>query len=150
MASRPSKVCFVTIGATAPFEKLLNAVLDKTFLEALHGEQYTNVVLQYGKAQGKVIYDKFITTRRDDVQRSMGIEVTGFDFKADGLDNEMRRAKGHFEPKGEEGLVISHAGAFRYPRPARTDTKYVDFYIRLRIHPGSPSNWSTSDCGPQS
>ena len=113
MPARPSKVCFVTIGATALFDRLLNAVLDQAFLEALHGERYTNVILQHGKGQGKAIFDDFVANRRKKVQQSLGVDVSGFDFNPKGLDTEMRRAKGHFGSNSAEGLVISHAGDFK-------------------------------------
>ncbi len=106
----PSKVCFVTIGATASFDRLLKAVLEKSFLEALHDENYTDLVLQYGKEEGKAIYDDFIASERDNVKQNVGIEITGFDFNAHGLGQEMRRAKGDAKIGSEEGLVISHAG----------------------------------------
>lgn len=106
-----SKVCFVTIGATASFDKLLEAVLKKAFLEALHHADYTDVIIQYGKEGGKAIYDRFNATERDYVERYLGIEVTGFDFNTKGLGQEMRRAKGDAQTGSREGLVVSHAGS---------------------------------------
>lgn len=109
--TRTSKVCFVTIGATASFDKLVKAVLERSFLQALHDAGYTNLVLQYGKDGGKAIYDGFIATERDGVKRNIGIKVTGFDFNNTGLGQEMRMAKGDPRTGSEEGLVISHAGS---------------------------------------
>lgn len=105
-----SKVCFVTIGATASFDKLLKAVLERSFLQALQDAKYTNLVVQYGKEGGKAIYDQFMSTDTDGVKKDIGVEVTGFDFNANGLGEEMRNAKGDRRAGGEEGLVISHAG----------------------------------------
>jgi beta-1,4-N-acetylglucosaminyltransferase len=109
--SRPKKVCFVTIGATAAFDGLLRAVLRATFLEALHTEKYTDLVLQYGKEGGKAIYDDFMNTQAAGVMRSLDIEITGFDFNTNGLGQEMRKAKGDPKTGSEEGVVISHAGS---------------------------------------
>ena len=107
---RPRKVCFVTIGATASFDRLLTAVLDSAFLKALQGQKYTDLVLQYGKEQGKVIFDQFVSTHRESVHQHLGIVVSGFDYKADGLNKDMRNAKGDPKKGSEEGLVVSHAG----------------------------------------
>lgn len=115
-----SKVCFVTIGATASFDKLLEAVLKKAFLEALHHADYTDVIIQYGKEGGKAIYDRFNATERDYVERYLGIEVTGFDFNTKGLGQEMRRAKGDAQTGSREGLVVSHAGREPTSLPRRT------------------------------
>lgn len=105
-----SKVCFVTIGATASFDKLLKAVFERSFLQALQDAKYTNLVIQYGKEGGKAIYNHFMSTGRDGLKKDIGIEVTGFDFNVNGLGEEMRNAKGDRRAGGEEGLVISHAG----------------------------------------
>ena len=106
----PSKVCFVTIGATASFDELLRAVFEGPFLQALHNEKYTGLVIQYGKEEGKTIYNGFCATERENVQQKLGIEITGFDFNTTGLGQEMRKAKGDRSTSSEEGLVISHAG----------------------------------------
>jgi hypothetical protein len=108
---RLAKVCFVTIGATASFDRLLKAVLERSFLQALHDARYTDLLIQYGKEGGKAIYDGFVTTECDDAKQNLGIEITGFDFNAGGLGQEMRKAKGNPKNGSEEGLVISHAGA---------------------------------------
>ena len=142
--TRPSKVCFVTIGATASFDKLLEAVLEKPFLEALHEAGYTNLIVQYGKEGGKAIYDGLTATERDSIMRKMGIDIAGFDFNTKGLGQEMRIAKGDPQTGGEEGVVISHAGG--------KHTNIISFaglsadccIIRLRIYSGCPSDWSAS------
>jgi beta-1,4-N-acetylglucosaminyltransferase len=111
-AARPraSKVCFVTIGATASFDKLLRAVLEHSFLTALQNAEYTDLIIQYGKEEGKAIYDAFVAAKGHLVRRNMGIDITGFDFKTSGLGQEMRMAKGDAKSGSKEGLVISHAG----------------------------------------
>lgn len=106
----PSKVCFVTIGATASFDRLLRAVLQSPFLEALHNAEYTHLTLQYGKEGGKAIYDDFIATEWETVKENFGIEISGFGFNTTGLGQEMRMAKGDSETGSKEGVVISHAG----------------------------------------
>jgi beta-1,4-N-acetylglucosaminyltransferase len=100
----------VTIGATASFDKLLIAVLDRPFIHALQDAKYTELVIQYGKEGGKAIYDRFAASERDRVKQKNGLEITGFDFNANGLAHEMRKAKGEPASGGKEGLVISHAG----------------------------------------
>ena len=108
--TKPSKVCFVTIGATASFDRLLGAVLETPFLEALHHAKYTGLIVQYGKEGGRTIYDEFVAKDRGSVQQNLGIEITGFDFKINGIEQYMRMAKGDRSTGSEEGLVISHAG----------------------------------------
>jgi beta-1,4-N-acetylglucosaminyltransferase len=108
--ARPSKVCFVTIGATASFDRLLSAVFESPFLQALHDGNYTGLIIQYGKEGGKTIYDEFVATKRESVHQELAVEVTGFDFNTNGLGQEMRKAKGDPTTGSEEGLVISHAG----------------------------------------
>ncbi|KAF7508422.1 hypothetical protein GJ744_009275 [Endocarpon pusillum] len=108
---KPCKVCFVTIGATASFDKLLKAVLDDPFLEALRRAEYTELLIQYGKEEGKAIYESFISREHDNVKRTCGINIAGFDFNTNGLGEQMRKAKGHPGNGSKEGLVISHAGS---------------------------------------
>ena len=109
-SNTPTKVCFVTIGATASFDKLLKAVLESSFLQALRDAKYTNLIIQYGKEEGKAIYDSFVAREHDSIKQNGGLEVFGFDFNTNGLGQEMRRAKGGSKTGSEEGLVISHAG----------------------------------------
>lgn len=107
-ASRPKKRCFVTIGATAPFDRLLKAVLEPTFLQTLRDHGYTELRVQYGK-EGQAIFDSFSRTSGSSSNPSLGLEITGFGFNKDGLTEEMRIAKGG--PGASEGAVISHAGS---------------------------------------
>lgn len=107
---KPSKVCFVTIGATASFDKLLKAVLDNSFLEALRKAEYTELLVQHGKEKGRAIYESFISREHDNVKRTCGINIAGFDFNTNGLGEQMRKAKGDPENGSKEGLIISHAG----------------------------------------
>lgn len=108
--ARRRKICFVTIGATASFDRLLSAVLETPFLHALHNAKYTGLLIQYGKEGGKTIYDEFVTTQGEILRQDPGLEITGFDFNTNGLGQEMRKAKGDPSTGSEEGLVISHAG----------------------------------------
>lgn len=64
--------------------------------------------MQYGKEQGKKIYDHFMATSYDEVRQNLGIEVTGFDFGPNNLQDEMLRVKG--TESDSEGLIISYAG----------------------------------------
>lgn len=104
------KICFVTIGATASFDRLLRAVLERSFLEALHHADYTGLIVQYGKEGGKAIYEGFLARDGGKVQEKLGIEITGFDFKVNGIEQDMHIAKGIPGNGSDGGLVISHAG----------------------------------------
>ena len=107
------KLCFVTIGATAGFQSLIDAVLDLTFVQTLRDHGYTELRVQYGN-EGKAIFDAF--TQADSRAQSApddacieGVLVTGFDFKNEGLAADMREAKGGIDAY-IEGVIISHAG----------------------------------------
>ena len=104
---RPSKTCFVTIGATAGFDALLSAVLETSFLDCLRDYEYTDLLMQYGN-EGAAVYDDFVSKSVSEEKPRSGIKVNGFAFNDLGLGQEMRIAKG--ENGALEGLVISHAG----------------------------------------
>ncbi|KAL8873565.1 MAG: hypothetical protein Q9174_000981 [Haloplaca sp. 1 TL-2023] len=99
------KVCFVTIGATAAFDQLLQAVLASRFLQALQASGYSTLSLQYGKNGQQILADLDATARA----KNYDIQVTGFDFNKQGLGKEMWAAKSGKDQ--DEGVVISHAGS---------------------------------------
>ncbi|CAF9914938.1 MAG: N-acetylglucosaminyldiphosphodolichol N-acetylglucosaminyltransferase catalytic subunit alg13 [Heterodermia speciosa] len=103
----PRKVCFATIGATASFNALLEAVLTRTFLDTLEKFGYTDLILQYGK-DGFSILERFRESEERVSKTTSNINIGGFDFNRQGLGQEMRAAKG--ENGDLEGVVISHAG----------------------------------------
>lgn len=105
MTDRPQKRCFVTVGATAAFIGLIRAVLESSFLECLKTHGYTELRIQFGK-NGKKTFDDYLWVLSDE-QRA-NINITGFDFKQNGLKDEMLAVRGR--PNGTEGCVISHAG----------------------------------------
>lgn len=114
--SRSPKRCFVTVGATASFTSLIRAVLEPAFLEALHEHSYTELRIQYGK-DGKKLFEDLVWLMSDDPEKRLGITITGFDFKQEGLKKEMLAAKKVYgrdrqkaDATGTEGCVISHAG----------------------------------------
>ena len=99
------KTCFVTIGATASFDALIENVLSHPFLEALRSADYTDLILQHGKTGGEIV-ERY--QEKTASEANPGIKVRGFDFKKHGLMDEMAEAKaGGTE---SEGVVISHAG----------------------------------------
>ena len=102
------KLCFVTTGATASFDELIAGTLSSAFLAALRDAGYTDLLLQYGK-DGERILQKIQKDSALNGAQDHGLNIGGFAFKKDGLEKEMRAAKG--EDNGSEGVVISHAGA---------------------------------------
>ncbi|KAH8701923.1 family 28 putative glycosyltransferase [Talaromyces proteolyticus] len=110
MSRRPRKVCFVTIGATAPFDVLLSNVLNKSFLEALQQHEYTTLVIQYGK-EGRAVFDKFTKKHAPGSPERCGLDIQGFGFKQDGLLREMRLTKSDDKLDSLEGMILSHAGS---------------------------------------
>jgi beta-1,4-N-acetylglucosaminyltransferase len=107
-ARKKRKRCFVTIGATAAFNSLIQAVLEPNFLRALHGAGYTDLRIQYGK-EGLKVFEQKVGTKAAEIVRQYGIALSGFDFNQSGLDGEMKAAKGTTSDNG--GTVISHAGS---------------------------------------
>lgn len=105
----PSKLCFVTIGATASFDGLLSAVFESAFLEALRDANYTDLLVQYGK-DGKAVFDKFTAENAEGSKERCGLKISGFDFNSRGLGQEMREAKSNKSGSKAEGVVVSHAG----------------------------------------
>lgn len=101
------KLCFVTIGATASFDALIQEVLSDRFLEALRDAGYSDLLLQHGREGGKILGD-FRGKSMIESRRLHDLKISGFDFKKAGLGQEMRAAKG--ENGTAEGVVISHAG----------------------------------------
>lgn len=111
-SSLPTKRCFVTVGATASFTRLIKAVLEPSFLETLHKHDYTELRVQYGK-DGKKVFDDYTWVLTEEAKTKLKISITGFDFKSDGLRDEMLAAKrvyGKSTYNGVEGCVVSHAG----------------------------------------
>lgn len=99
------KVCLVTVGATASFDTLINAVLSDSFLGKLQQQQYTDLVLQHGK-NGEHLVSKHETLP----WLQHGITLRAFDINPKGLMEEMRWAKG--AEIRAKGVVISHAGVW--------------------------------------
>lgn len=109
---KPTKRCFVTVGATASFTRLVQNVLQPSFLEGLASQGYTQLRIQYGK-NGKKTFDDYCWALDDRLKDQLGIEITGFDFDTGGLTEEMLAAKRVYTTSkmdGVEGCVISHAG----------------------------------------
>ncbi|EED17714.1 glycosyltransferase family 28, putative [Talaromyces stipitatus ATCC 10500] len=104
------KVCFVTIGATAPFDTLLSNVLAQPFLEALKKHGYTALLIQYGK-EGQEIFDTFIKNNPPGSPGRYDLDIQGFGFKKDGLVQEMRSTKANESQHIAEGIILSHAGS---------------------------------------
>jgi len=128
------KACFVTIGATASFDALIEAVLQPSFLHALKAKGYTNLIVQHGTA-GKELFNGLVKAAKE--HGPYGIAVEGFEFTND-MTKEMRVAKA--ENGREEGAVLCHAGtgsvleALRIgvptiviPNPTLLDNHQVEF-----------------------
>lgn len=110
----PSKVCFVTIGATASFNTLISHTVSTSFAQSLQSANYTDLIVQYG-ADGKTLFD----ARKRAVENEglcEGVNITGFPIDRAGLGRYMRMAKtgrgvpGTENGRGAEGVVVSHAG----------------------------------------
>lgn len=98
------KLCFVTVGATASFEKLLEQVLTPDFLQTLAERHYTHLLLQYGK-DGEKIYNNFLNSGKS----HHGLILGGFDFKSS-IEPEMIMTTEREKQEQQRGLIICHAG----------------------------------------
>ena len=106
-SQRSGKRCFVTIGATAPFNNLIQAVLETDFINALHRAGYVELRVQYGDHEGESIFN----SRTKELSKSSNdhqLTITGFGFNKYGLRDEILATKGPAEEG--QGSVISHAG----------------------------------------
>lgn len=101
------KTCFATIGATASFSALVEAVVKPDFTKALAQQGYTDLIVQYGQG-GKEAYEKALKASSNQEK----LKITGFDLDKGGLGRYMRQAKavGVGNKDSNEGVVISHAG----------------------------------------
>ncbi|KAJ5476602.1 hypothetical protein N7475_002331 [Penicillium sp. IBT 31633x] len=97
------KLCFVTVGATASFKKLLEQVLTSQFLEILAERGYTHLLVQYGK-DGQQIFQSFV----DSEQSYHGITLGGFDFQPS-IDEYLMMTVERERADQERGLIICHA-----------------------------------------
>ncbi|KIW11448.1 hypothetical protein PV08_10748 [Exophiala spinifera] len=102
------KRCFVTIGATAPFNSLIKAVLADNFITQLQQLGYNELRVQYGDHEGEAIYNE----RLEYLKSKLGDDdftISGFGFDKSGLGQEILAVKGRSSET--EGTVISHAGS---------------------------------------
>ena len=109
-----TKVCFVTVGATAPFDALVKALFRPAFLKALWDAKYTDLRVQHGK--GSAFEGLSKDPKTVDMLKDFKINVSGFDFNPGGLDEEMKKVKGVIvhgssHAAAGDGAVISHAGS---------------------------------------
>ncbi|KAJ5138477.1 uncharacterized protein N7515_003325 [Penicillium bovifimosum] len=98
------KLCFVTVGATAAFRKLLEQVLTSKFTKTLTEHGYTHFLVQYGK-DGQDLYDKFVA----DEEAHNGLTIGGFDFQPS-IDSFLLQTVERKVYDRERGLIICHAG----------------------------------------
>ncbi len=140
----PRKVCFVTIGATAGFDSLITASLSTPFLEALRAQSYTDLRLQHGK-DGRSILEEHNNISPASTGKQE-LNISGFDFKKQGLGVEMKAAKGGSD--GVEGVVISHAGI--PPIAVTHSSLQAHEWNRLWLNTRRPSNHSPPHCRSQS
>jgi beta-1,4-N-acetylglucosaminyltransferase len=104
--SQASKGCFVTVGATAPFNELVVAALSPKFLSALQAAGYTRLVIQYGQAKSS---KKAYLTSLKRVETELGelpLHVQGFPLEL----VDFRETIKDVVCTPNSGLLIAHAG----------------------------------------
>lgn len=122
-SSRPRKVCFVTIGATASFQALIRATISSSFCHSLEQNHYTDLIVQYG-ADGDGLFQSLLQAMASSEQ-GIGVNVTGFGLDTNGLGQYMNLAKTGGDDSGVEGLVVSHAGSGTILQALRIDVPIV-------------------------
>ncbi|KAL3424307.1 glycosyltransferase family 28 domain-containing protein [Phlyctema vagabunda] len=92
---------FVTVGATASFDELIERVLTIDFLDTAKELRFNKITIQCGKSYPK--FKKYMT------EKDKAFEISVFDFNEQGLGQEMR---GTTAGAGRvPGVIISHAGS---------------------------------------
>ena len=95
------KVCLVTTGATAAFPELIQAALAEDSLQAFVDNGFTKLIFQCGDTFK--VFDEMMPA---DLK---GLDIEAFDFKAAGLNKEMRQCQAK-NGVSRKGLLICHAG----------------------------------------
>lgn len=134
------KLCFVTVGATAPFPKLLERVYTIEFLDALKACGFTHLIVQFGEGGKKYCKDFIdrLKLDKDKLDELHPFVVGGFSFTTSmewwfrmvikapyaeleydiALDfNDMYPKDLDF--KRDTGMIICHAGKIT-PSPSTT------------------------------
>jgi beta-1,4-N-acetylglucosaminyltransferase len=104
MAHKLPKTAFVTVGATASFDSLVEAALQPSFLRTLAQNGYTRLVIQFGKSDA-AFFNNYLYNYAD-----LNLHVEGFDFKAGDFRDAIRQEVSAVDGSREEGLMIAHAG----------------------------------------
>ena len=119
----PTKVCLVTVGATASFEKLLQEVLSERFVAKLKATGFTHLIVQYGK-DGQKLWEEFILNMpippvptpggtTQDIPEEKELLLNGFDFQED-LEYCISLVMEKPNDNQALGLMICHAGKYLY------------------------------------
>jgi beta-1,4-N-acetylglucosaminyltransferase len=99
----------VTIGATASFRTLIDAVTSKEFLKTLNHLEYSHLTIQCGPDLEYVKDSKLPEDQLEELMKEYKLDVKLFDFNRFGLGEEMKGCKSN-RNRSREGIVVSHAG----------------------------------------
>jgi beta-1,4-N-acetylglucosaminyltransferase len=99
----------VTVGATASFRTLIDAVTSKEFLKTLNSLEYSHLTIQCGPDLEYVKDNKLPGDQLEELLKEYKLIVKLFDFNKFGLGEEMKDCKA-IRGKSREGVVVSHAG----------------------------------------
>ena len=135
------KTCFVTIGATASFDKLIKTALSEDFGKALESQGYTHLLVQYGE-DGKDLYESCLDELKN--AKDLKVKIDGFDLDEAGLRPYIAQAKGVDIKGASEGVVISHAGNSQPSIQHPTKPHITNCFHRLRHHPRCHAHLSTA------
>lgn len=69
--------------------------------------------MQHGAGGAKILHEAVPAYDDDGRREAHGVRIAGFEFRSEGLGEEMRAAKGDgTRGFGGEGVVVCHAGRF--------------------------------------
>jgi beta-1,4-N-acetylglucosaminyltransferase len=108
-----AKVCFVSVGATTTFTRLVEAVLSEPFLDALARERYTHLRVQYG-IDGQDTFDDClrILTLGSSSKVPGNMDISGFSLAPDQdkLQEEIKMTQASKQHGRSMGMFVTHAG----------------------------------------
>jgi hypothetical protein len=131
----PGRRCFVTVGATAGFQSLLDEVSTPGFLRALANHGYDLLDVQCGPDHAA--FQERVAGLRDEDKH--GISVRSFRY-TDEMNDYLIACRGELDVR-LAGCVISHGGQF-YPRLALRP----DVSSQLTFHPRHRNDWRGIGC----
>ncbi|KAI5280459.1 N-acetylglucosaminyldiphosphodolichol N-acetylglucosaminyltransferase catalytic subunit alg13 [Ascosphaera aggregata] len=108
LLEKKQKLCFVTVGATAPFDALVAEVLSEAFIRKLSELKYTQLLIQFGRCSAPIRHRLQEAKHYCSSSDQWSLSVQGYDFK-DSIEADLMKVKHAPLELVQEGVVLSHA-----------------------------------------